>query len=191
MDTTETLAAAYLKSCGFTKIQYEPDGNVPPDFLCDGRVAVEVRRLNQNHDGGTGTKGLEETAIPLWMRVRELLQQLGAPTYGQSWFCFYRFSRPIPKWKTLRSQIEQELKPFMAISDPQSFDKALGSGFELKVFPASEIYPTFFVPAGHSDGESGGFLIGEIETNLKLCIAEKTAKIAKVRTKYPEWWLVL
>src|ERR1035437_8261696 len=77
-------------------------------------------------------------------------------------------------------------EPFMAISDPQSFDKALGSGFELKVFPASEIYPTFFVPAGHSDAESGGFLIGEIETNLKLCIAEKTAKIAKVRTKYPD-----
>jgi len=27
-------------------------GRVPPDFLLNGRIAVEVRRLNQNEDTG-------------------------------------------------------------------------------------------------------------------------------------------
>jgi hypothetical protein len=27
--------------------------------------------------------------------------------------------------------------------------------------------------------------------NLRLCVAEKQAKIARVRTKYSEWWLIL
>ena len=50
---------------------------------------------------------------------------------------------------------------------------------------------TFYVPAGYTDGESGGFLIAEIETNLRFCIDEKTRKIASFKSNYPEWWLVL
>ena len=191
MDTSEILVKAYLKSCGFAEIEYEPDGNVPPDFLCDKQVAVEVRRLNQNHNDGQGSKGLEETAIPLWEYVHEFLLKLGPPTYNQSCFVFYRFSRPVPKWRALRLRLKAELEPFMADRDAQPFEMALDGGFKLEVFPASEIHPTFFVPGGHTDRESGGFLITEMETNLKLCILEKTMKIAKVKVNYAKWWLVL
>jgi len=194
MDESEALVERYLKACGFTEVRYEPDGNVPPDFLADGRVAVEVRRLNQNHDDGSGCgpRGLEEAAIPLWRRVREYLAMLGpAPAEGPSWYVFYRFGRPIPAWKVLRRELDAILKPFMASADPQPLDVTLPSGVELKLFRAPRPKPTFFRPAGHSDEQSGGFLIGEIEANLKLCIAEKTAKIANYRAKYPEWWLVL
>jgi len=48
MDSSETLAKEYLRFLGYTDIIYEPDGNIPPDFLVNGRIAVEVRRLNQN-----------------------------------------------------------------------------------------------------------------------------------------------
>ncbi len=191
VDASEKLAAAYLASCGFTDIRYEPDGNVPPDFLCDGRVAVEVRRLNQNHDDGSGPKGLEETAIPLQRRVRKLLLSLGPPTHGQSWFVFYKFKRPLPTWRALGPLIERELRAFIAAAIPVPFDKPLGNGFRLGVFRTSEPRATFFVPAGHSDQESGGFVVAELEANLKLCVAQKTKKIAKIRGKYPEWWLVL
>lgn len=91
LDSSERLVEAYLKGLAFQDVRYEPDGNVPPDFLCDGRVAVEVRRLNQNHDDGTGRglRGLEEAAIPLWRRVRDYLTGLGAaPASGQSWYVF-------------------------------------------------------------------------------------------------------
>ena len=42
-----------------------------------------------------------------------------------------------------------------------------------------------------TDLNEGGFIVGELITNIQLCIAEKTDKVAPVRAKYPEWELVL
>src|SRR5690349_5917728 len=69
MDTSEELVKAYLRHLGFSHIEYEPDGNVPPDFLAEKRVAVEVRRLNQNEITGSGFRALEEPTIPLSMKA--------------------------------------------------------------------------------------------------------------------------
>lgn len=196
MDSSEALVETYLKGLGYTDVQYEPDGNVPPDFLVDGCIAVEVRRLNQNHDDGSGSRprGLEEAAIPLWRRVRDYLTALGpAPASGQSWYVLYRFSRPTPAWKNMKRELDAVLLPFMAHPDPQPFEIQLKTGgeFWLKVFRAPGPKPTFFRHASHTDEQSGGWLIGEIETNLKLCIAEKMGKIAGVRANYSKWWLIL
>jgi hypothetical protein len=30
-----------------------------------------------------------------------------------------------------------------------------------------------------------------LEKNLRICVAEKSRKVARVRAKYPEWWLLL
>jgi hypothetical protein len=191
MDDSERLVETYLRGIGFTDVRYEPDGNVPPDFLADGRVAVEVRRLNQNYndDSGRGPRGLEETAIPLWRRVRSYLVGLGsAPASGESWYVFYRFSRPGPAWKDLKRELDALLLPFMTSANRQPFETrlALGSEFWIKVFRAPNSKPTFFQPAGYSDQQSGGWLIGEIETNLHHCIEEKSEKIEKFRSRYPE-----
>jgi hypothetical protein len=59
MDQSEKVAYQYLSSCGFRDIVYEPDGNIPPDFLVNDSVAVEVRRLNQNEQTPAGPRGLE------------------------------------------------------------------------------------------------------------------------------------
>jgi hypothetical protein len=82
MDASETLAFEFLHSRGVTEIVYEPHGNVPPDFVCAGKTAVEVRRLNQ-HDGYG--RGLEQVSLPLAMRFNALLASLG-PAQGASWF---------------------------------------------------------------------------------------------------------
>ena len=44
---------------------------------------------------------------------------------------------------------------------------------------------------GFADRDAGGWLIAELERNIRICVLEKTAKIAVVRTRYPEWWLIL
>jgi hypothetical protein len=56
MDNSELIVSKYLASVHGDNFVYEPDGNTPPDFLVDQRIAVEVRRLNQNvvHDGKHG-----------------------------------------------------------------------------------------------------------------------------------------
>jgi len=196
MDDSEKLVEAFLKHCGFQDVRYEPDGNVPPDFLADGRVAVEVRRLNQNHDDGSGRgpRGLEEAAIPLWKQMRDYLLGLGpAPASGECWYVFYRFSRPAPAWKDLKRELDALLPQFMADANPKPFDAKLrvGSEFTVKVFRSPVVKPTFFTAGGNSDEQSGGWLISQIDTNLQLCVSEKTGKIASYRAKYAEWWLVL
>ena len=42
-----------------------------------------------------------------------------------------------------------------------------------------------------SDEDSGGWVLEELERNLRFCIDEKTEKIRSHRNRYAEWWLVL
>jgi hypothetical protein len=49
LNDDERIAGEYLHRLGMGTVAYEPDGQVPPDFLIDGRIAVEVRRLNQTN----------------------------------------------------------------------------------------------------------------------------------------------
>jgi len=42
MKQEEKWVEEYLTHRGFRDIVYEPDGNVPPDFLVNGKIANEV-----------------------------------------------------------------------------------------------------------------------------------------------------
>src|SRR5213595_1852143 len=101
MDSSEGIVSEYLSHRGFRDVVYEPDGNVPPDFLVDGRIAVEVRRLNQHERIGDVPRGLEQTSIPLDRLVIRILESMGPPTVGMSWFVSYSFRRPLPSKKVL------------------------------------------------------------------------------------------
>lgn len=192
MDATEKHVEDHLKHRGYVDIVYEPDGNVPPDFLIDGRIAVEVRRLNQNHFDGNDSKGLEEVAIPLWKRIKSLLDGMGPPVNGESWFVYFRFSRPVESWKTLESKLQSGLKSFSSSSARARSIVTKGQGFEFEVYcRTSRPRATAFVMAGCSDQQSGGWLLAEMETNIRHCASEKARKIAKVQSRYPEWWLAL
>ncbi len=71
MDDSERTILEYLQNQDLGDVVYEPDGNVPPDFLVNGRIAVEVRRLNENVETDEGHRGLEEIAKPLNVLVRK------------------------------------------------------------------------------------------------------------------------
>ena len=48
-----------------------------------------------------------------------------------------------------------------------------------------------FVQIGDSDDDRGGWVDDLLKTNILYCIEEKTGKIAKYKSSYPKWWLVL
>jgi hypothetical protein len=189
MDASEAIVEKLLKHMGFQSVVYEPDGNVPPDFLADGRVAVEVRRLNQNHNSGNGKRGLEETAIPLWQNIENLAHSLG-PATSESWFLFYRFSRPVKPWKELGPKLRTALVAFMAQPVRNSGRVYTDRNFELDVIRTSQPLEHYFRMGGNSDDQSGGFIVAEMLDNIAHCASEKLQKIANFRDKYPEWWLV-
>lgn len=192
MDASEKLVQDHLHHRGYVDVMYEPDGNVPSDFLVNGAIAIEVRRLNQNHFAGPDAKGLEEVAISLRDKVKDLFSSMGAPTKSESWFVHFEFSRPVENWKTLRKKLRSALAAFRDGTKQERAVIAKGRNFELEVFcRTSKPHATMFVLAGYTDKESGGWLLAEMETNIRYCANEKEEKISEVRSKYPEWWLVL
>jgi hypothetical protein len=192
MDKSEEVANSYLVHLGFESIVFEPDGNVPPDFLVDARIAIEVRRLNQNELTDSGFQSLEEVAIPLQMRIGKLLASLDPPNLGASWFVHYSINRPLLPWNQLVSKLRGCLEAFR--DDPRGEKPTsihVDDCLEVRLLRAGDPHPTFFVSGGYSDDDSGGWVLAETQKNLRLCIEEKTLKIAPFRHKYREWWLVL
>lgn len=188
---SEKLAQVYLSSRGLAPIVYEPDGNVPPDFLVDGRIAVEVRRLNQHEVTETGEKrGLETTRFALHAMMRGVVQSLGPPKQGKSWFVNYEFSRPLPPLAQLRRRVRELLT---AVRDGELSENEFAISERLKIdfLPSTIAFPLHFIVGGSADEDSGGWLVSELERNIKICLDEKGKKIAPLRPKYPEWWLIL
>jgi len=192
MDSSEKFAKEYLELSGFKNIAFEPDGNVPPDFVIDGRIAIEVRRLNQNEEiDGCNSKGLEETSIPLEHKIESLLGKHPSKKERKSIFFYYSYSRPIEEWNSLEPKINLFLEYAKAGSIELNREHEVSERFHVEFFEASTPHETLFVLGGCTDHNSGGWLLSEVYRNLNICIAEKTIKIAKYRQKYPEWWLLL
>lgn len=192
MDDAEKLSEAFLRSLGFKAVEYEPDGNIPPDFLCDSRVAVEVRRLNHHHESaGESPEALDKKGIALWNAVKRTLLDIGPPTSGRSWWVSYSVKRPLHDYKKIPKILKNALLDFRANPGDGERKIAVVEGFKLTITPADDVHDLEFVFACASDRDSTGWLFEMMQTNIQLCIEEKTHKIAKVRNGYPEWWLVL
>jgi hypothetical protein len=189
MDSSGSVAKRYLEGLGYAPV-YEPDGNIPPDFLVgDGQIAVEVRRLNQNiHDGHT-FKGLEETGISLHKQILKLLESFGPPTDGKTYFVCYSFGRPLD-WKSVKPKVIAAIQEFNHSPYVNKKDIDVSGKFKIRFLPASNPLSHKFVLGAVSDDDSGGFIVAEILENLQRCIAEKTTKINPYREKYPIWWLI-
>jgi hypothetical protein len=192
MDASEHLAQQYLESLEIGPVDYEPDGNIPPDFLVDGKIAVEVRRLNQNHEVPDGTyEGLEQLWIPLWQRLKRHLPTLGVSRAGECWYVCIDFSRPLQEWKVLRPRLDLVLVTFMIDPNRANTTIQIAPNFAIDLVRAGKDHGSFFVLGASSDNDSGGWVMSEVERNLRLCIEEKQRKIAPYRSKYGAWWLVL
>jgi hypothetical protein len=167
------------------------DGNVPPDFLVDGRIAVEVRRLNQNEETPTGPRGLEEIEAPLRDKIERLLQSIGSPSAGANWYVLYSFKRPVGPWAALETRLRGSLMAFRSQSNHAPTRLTIDKSFSVRLARAGRTYPTFFVLGGSVDRDSGGWVLSEMDRNLRICVEEKTRKVSQVGHKYAEWWLAL
>jgi hypothetical protein len=151
MDDSEKAVYEYLMARRLGPIIYQPDGNVPPDWLVDGRIAVEVRRLNQNETTDSGYRGLEETSKPLTQFVRRALAEAGPPIDGTTWFVHYSYQRPLPPFKELKRRFSTALETARARQDLQDVEIPVTPKFHLSFARASETHPQLFLPGLHDD----------------------------------------
>jgi hypothetical protein len=192
MNYDEGIVYQYLTSLSLGEVVYEPDGRLPPDFLIDGRIAVEARRLNQHYEVAGRPRSLEQDRIPIVQGFENLLAKFKARDTGnRTWFVSFNFSRPLPPWRELRRQIHVSLDQFLQIPGNTIRRILITDRFSITIGPrASEFLGAPFVAGTRSDFDEGGFMVSEVVRNAEVYIAEKTAKVAPHRHKYPTWWLV-
>jgi hypothetical protein len=191
MNDSEAQALKYLLSLGFSQVVYEPDGRIPPDFLVNGKVAVEVCRLNYNYVDEIGrAEGIENSQFALMRYIRNLLPTFGPSKTGQSYFVRFWFKRPLPPLAKLRRAIQPALARFC---DGQIGDQRISitDQFTLYLSPCTAAFSNRFVLGGYVDRNAGGWVIPDLEKNIQICVKKKTEKITNIRAKHPEWWLIL
>lgn len=192
MNQSERLAERYLRSLGFNGVTYEPDGNVPPDFVVDGKVAVEVRRLNQFKQSPNGDMiPVEEVSEPVPKRIETCLKRLGPSVDGESWFVHVCLSRPFESWKVVRRKLPSTLNSFKSSQARRPCTLSITPHLDLDLKRAPTPQQDFFLLGGLLDYDSGGFTLAETIRSLSVIIPEKEAKVAPYRMRYPKWWLVL
>ncbi len=87
----ELQAKKWLASQGYTDICRPSDD--PPDYVVDGKYAIEVRRVNLTTKAEGQIKGIEESQKPLRKLIKDELESLGPPDKGKSWYvdCEYNY----------------------------------------------------------------------------------------------------
>jgi hypothetical protein len=176
------------------KTRYEPDGNVPPDFLVDNTIAVEVRRLNEYIVIDGEGKGLEELAIPLHKQIVKILGQIDAQEAPgeHTWYLSYRYKNKPPDAKTIAKQLPEELLRFLRSSDERPRNIVTIGDFRLNVIDTVDNKRSInFLVVIATDENSGGFVVEIMADNIARCVDEKNDKVEPYRAKYSEWWLVL
>ena len=199
----ERRAYQWLKSQGYTDIRdLSMAGQDPPDFVVDGRIGIEVRRLNWMTDANRKNQGIEEIKNPLERTINEVLKEAGDPPggYNVSVSCdLLATSLPETK-KVTREQVGQSVADYVCILNkalrsgeaPMSWQKRLECKLDIHFHP-------FLAP------DTGEFELVQVEAathlrgwpildstdNINRCIADKTDKIKDIIHCYPEWWLVL
>lgn len=193
MKQDEEWVRKYLVGIGYPpdEIQFEPDGNTPPDFLVSGRIAIEVRRLDQHVEVSGQIEPIGNTAHPFENRLERLFKSIGGPTSGVSWVVLVDFKRPLPRVKEWEAFLRQRLELIHAGNSDREERTVIQIGDNLRLellrMPPDE--DAFFL-GSISDDDEGGY-VEVLEKSLLVCVREKEQKVAKVRTKYPEWWLIL
>ena len=121
----ERLAKEWLKRQGHTDIR--SPASDPPDYLIDGRIAVEVTRLNQRIRVGNSENqtGEEKYRIPLDKAIEKTLKDLAPGDERKSWTvdCEYNFSKSPPKQNDVEKQIRTALLPLTRPYDRDVIDE--------------------------------------------------------------------
>lgn len=181
MDNTEGHALKFLESLRLGNVVYEPDGNIPPDFLVGGEIAVEVRRLNQHYFSGDNADGLENTSRRLFDFLDKLCAASGPPK-NRSYFLRWTFRRPLSLSNALKRSVREYLKNI----DVDSIIEKESASFEnshltLSIRPASKPLLTKFRAGGFCDFDAGGWVGAEYKKNIEHVCKEKFKKIQPYR----------
>jgi hypothetical protein len=192
MKREETVAEKYLIGLSRGVVQFEPDGNIPPDFRVASTIGVEVRRLNQNYYDGDDAEGLEEQAIPLEQSFKRALSSFDARFDGHSYWVGIVYQRPIRGGgKSAAADITKALESFLGGARATPSMLQANKNIQLEIRDSRLAPGRLFRRSISLDVDFGGSDVEVYSENIAHCIEEKAQKIIPVKNRYSEWWLLL
>lgn len=171
------------------KIEFEPDGNRPPDFSINNETAIEVRRLNQNYVNQGRYKGLEELEYSLIPKIINVLKEFETKEYETSVLVKVYYRRPIKVTKKLIKTFRQEIQEQLPIQKKSLFFE-VSENLNVELIKLNVKLDKSILIGTHDD-DSGGFILSEMERNIKLILPEKEGRIKEFYQEYNSWWLFL
>lgn len=191
-DFQERIVIDCLKYQGYKNIVFEPDGNVPPDILIDSKIAVEVRRLNQNKLTLEGFEGIEQDEFSISGWLKGVMKNESDTNFEKSAIVIYTFSRPLPDKKQIKREFRNILRDHKSCMDQTKHYK-ITNRLKISMIPCIKKLENQFVCGMSQDQDFGGgdHLLSIIYDNLKLVITEKEEKTKEYRLKYPKFWLAV
>ena len=190
MNRDEKIANNYLKQQDFSQIVYEPDGNIPPDFLLDNSIAVEVRRLNQHQLVNGVYKPIEELGYKLIPRIVKVLQELEIDNFDKSILVTVYFKRPLKVDSKLIKQIKSKFEDKIPLLENEIVIN-INNNLQLKLYLSKIKFSKSISIGAIHDFDTGGVIVSEIYKSIKIVLKEKEEKIQSFHHKYRTWWLIL
>jgi len=185
----EIRAKKYLQTLNFTHIEYEPLGNVTPDFLLDKKVAVEVRRINSNHIDGNNLLSIENIEIPLIKNIKKVIDAYIYNSHSNSAYISIEFLKNLntQSTKNIIKKVKKLLKRHTRYITEEKTYKI--SGLLQITFTPTNKKSNIYIYSG-CDGDLM-WLVNRFHKNIQSVINEKDEKIEKNFSLYNEWWLIL
>jgi hypothetical protein len=189
MKLEEKIVNEYLLDEGYKDIVFEPDGNIPPDFLVNSRIAIEVRRLNKHDNNGDGLEILENSTFD---KLKKIVNSIKNDSIKQSAYVQLEFSRPFVFDKNIAKIIRSILQNHIDKIEKAKKEYFISDNVKLTINPATKKDERIYLPCPPIDYDATGFVIADIIENIvNKIVPEKTKKIEKNKDKYKYWWLIL
>jgi len=190
MNYDEKIAFNFLSTRGFKNINYEPNGNIPPDFLINGNTAIEVRRLNQHTRVNGIEKPLEELHYKLVPRIIKIIEEFETEEFNDTLIVSISYGRPLKVNKNLINKIKESINKNITTKD-KDLKVKINENLELRFFRSDLKFDKSIILGTSLDYDSGGFVVSNIYKNLELIISEKEDKINECFNDFESWWLIL
>lgn len=178
----EQRAEKWLRLQGYSQIVFQV--NDPPDFLVDGRSAIEVTRLEPP---------FQRDEIPFERAAEEVLNSFGPPS-AHPGVVYVTCDIPqtrLPDRRTFKKELTQALSGKLLQGSFVSGEMfSLNCGVDVSLWPSTQSCGLQFELMDPSIGVS---LIPDLAENIKRCICEKSDKVSKKNrvSLYNKWWLIL
>jgi len=190
MKKEEKIAHKFLTGLGYRNVNYEPDGNIPPDFSINDEIGVEVRRISQLYFSKGSAKSLEEDEIPLIQAINSCLERFDEDTIANSYWIVPKFKRPLDTIRIVKRNLSKVLTNFLSGNLTVKYDVLVAKNFWISIAKRARPSGQRFRIGFEVDDDNGGWVKDIYNATVNQCVSEKRHKIQPFLNKYRKWWLI-